>query len=204
MTKNVDFSKDYYRVLGLDSSASKEEIQSGYRNLAKKVHPDVSKADGAVERFKEVQDAYDILKDPSTKKLYDSTRSATVATPHRVDFQYNPLERENQKIAREQGRKTARNLHIFETVTRPKSILLIGLPLLFAGFLFTGKEEDNQKKYQSVNPETGRLKRRSDTISLYQNPKTKEWVRPDPSLFHTGVYNGWRTKSVRRKINSSG
>ena len=179
-------------------SASKEEIQSGYRKLAKRVHPDVSKVGDAADRFKEVQDAYDVLKDLSTKNLYDSTRNATVATPHRVDLRYNPLERENQKIVREQGRKTARNLHIFETVSRPKSILLVGLPLLFLGVFLTGKEEENKRKYQSANPETGRLKRKTSSISLYQDPKTKEWVRPDPSLFHTGIYSGWKTKSVRR------
>ena len=78
---------------------------------------------------------------------------------------------------REQGRKTARNLHIFETVSRPKSILLVGLPLLFLGVFLTGKEEENKRKYQSANPETGRLKRKTSSISLYQDPKTKEWVR---------------------------
>ncbi len=55
--------RDYYEVLGLSKGASKDEIKKAYRRLAKKYHPDVSKEENAIEKFKEVQEAYEVLSD---------------------------------------------------------------------------------------------------------------------------------------------
>ncbi len=63
--------RDYYDVLGLDKNATQEEIKKTYRVLAKKYHPDLNKAANAEEKFKEVQEAYEILSDESKKDLYD-------------------------------------------------------------------------------------------------------------------------------------
>jgi curved DNA-binding protein len=63
--------QDYYAVLGVSRTASAEEIQRAFRLLARKYHPDVSKEPGADARFKQVNEAYDTLKDPQRRKLYD-------------------------------------------------------------------------------------------------------------------------------------
>src|SRR4051812_26710982 len=63
--------KDYYAIMGLDRTASAEEIKKAYRKLARKYHPDVSKEGNAEERFKEVQEAYETLKDPEKRAAYD-------------------------------------------------------------------------------------------------------------------------------------
>ncbi len=63
--------KDYYASLGLDRGASDEEIKKAYRRLARKYHPDVSKEAGAEEKFKEVAEAYQTLKDPEKRAAYD-------------------------------------------------------------------------------------------------------------------------------------
>lgn len=63
--------RDYYEVLGINKSASKDEIKSAYRRLAKKYHPDINKAKDAEEKFKEVQEAYDILYDDNKRQTYD-------------------------------------------------------------------------------------------------------------------------------------
>ncbi len=63
--------RDPYEVLGVSKSASADEIKSAYRKLAKKYHPDLNKEPGAEEKFKEVQEAYDILSDPNKKVKYD-------------------------------------------------------------------------------------------------------------------------------------
>ncbi len=63
--------RDYYEVLGISKSASKEEIKKAYRKLAKQYHPDKNKSSDAEEKFKEVQESYDILLDDQKRKAYD-------------------------------------------------------------------------------------------------------------------------------------
>jgi len=63
--------KDYYRVLDVGRDASQDEIKRAYRKLARKYHPDVSDEPDAEERFKELQEAYEVLKDPEKRAAYD-------------------------------------------------------------------------------------------------------------------------------------
>lgn len=63
--------RDYYEILGISKSADKKQIKSAYRELAKKYHPDKNSEPGAEDKFKEVQEAYDILMDDEKRKAYD-------------------------------------------------------------------------------------------------------------------------------------
>jgi curved DNA-binding protein len=63
--------KDYYATLGVSRDASDDDIKKAYRKLARKYHPDVSKEAGAEEKFKEVSEAYETLKDPEKRAAYD-------------------------------------------------------------------------------------------------------------------------------------
>jgi molecular chaperone DnaJ len=63
--------RDYYEVLGISKTANEAEIKSAFRKLAKEYHPDVSKDPNAEEKFKEIQEAYAVLSDPSKRSQYD-------------------------------------------------------------------------------------------------------------------------------------
>lgn len=65
-------AKDYYLILGVSRDANQEEIKSAYRRAVKDHHPDVSKSPDK-EKFIEIQEAYDVLKDPEKKKAYDES-----------------------------------------------------------------------------------------------------------------------------------
>ena len=64
--------KDYYQIMGVARDASADDIKRAYRRLARKYHPDVSKEKDAEARFKEIGEAYEVLRDPEKRAAYDA------------------------------------------------------------------------------------------------------------------------------------
>src|SRR5207248_9105788 len=67
--------KDYYQTLGVTRTASEKELKSAYRRLARQYHPDVNKDPKATERFKLINEAYEVLSDPKKRSKYDQLGS---------------------------------------------------------------------------------------------------------------------------------
>jgi len=84
--------KDYYKIMGLERNVSQDEIKQTYRKLARKYHPDVSKEADAENKFKELGEAYEVLKDPEKRAKYDKFgqywQQQGQQQPHASDGQY--------------------------------------------------------------------------------------------------------------------
>lgn len=95
--------KDYYRILEINPSASSEEIKSSYRRLARQHHPDVSKGSDSAEVLAKINEAYEVLGNPESRRSYDMERNSTVVTNLRqqvkevVDDYFNQLEPKTKK-----------------------------------------------------------------------------------------------------------
>lgn len=86
-------ARDYYEILGVTRNASEDEIQRAYRKLARKYHPDVSKDKDADKKFKELNEAREVLKDPEKRKLYDTYGANWQQEKDRPNSQYGYSDR---------------------------------------------------------------------------------------------------------------
>lgn len=68
--------KDYYSILGISKDASQDDIKHAYRRMSKKYHPDINKEPGAEKKFKEINEAYEVLSDEQKRRNYDQFGSA--------------------------------------------------------------------------------------------------------------------------------
>jgi DnaJ-class molecular chaperone len=80
-------SLSYYQVLGVEKSATQEEIKSAYRKLALKTHPDKDKSPDATSKFQEISSAYEVLSDPQKRQQYDNPQNGIpFGQPVPMDF----------------------------------------------------------------------------------------------------------------------
>ena len=75
MAENEWLNKDFYKTLGVSKDATEKDITKAYRKLARQYHPDINKTKEAEEKFKDISEAYDVLKDKDSRQKYDAIRS---------------------------------------------------------------------------------------------------------------------------------
>jgi curved DNA-binding protein len=90
--------KDYYEILGVTRNAEADEVKRAYRKLARKYHPDVSKEKNAENKFKELQEAYEVLRDPDKRAAYDH-----LGRDYRTGQQFRPPPDWSQRFGHTSG-----------------------------------------------------------------------------------------------------
>src|SRR5271156_4721284 len=100
--------KDYYEVLGVTRGADANEVKRAYRKLARKYHPDVSKEKNAENKFKEVQEAYEVLRDPEKRAAYDQ-----LGRDYRTGQQFRPPPDWAQRFGHSSGSQRFSDLNGF-------------------------------------------------------------------------------------------
>ena len=84
--------RDYYEILGVGKNATDAELKSAFRQLVRKYHPDVNKEPGAEDRFKEINEAYQVLSDPDKRAAYDRYGKAGVSGMGGAGFDYTTVD----------------------------------------------------------------------------------------------------------------
>ena len=84
----VEITLDYFEVLGVDKTASQDDIKKAYRRLAAKYHPDRNTSDDAIERFQKIQASYTVISDPKQRKLYIEQEYTEVMNPRAFTESY--------------------------------------------------------------------------------------------------------------------
>jgi curved DNA-binding protein len=100
--------RDYYEVLGVERGADADAVKRAYRKLARKYHPDVSKEKNAESKFKEVQEAYEVLRDPEKRAAYDQ-----LGRDYRTGQQFRPPPDWGQRFGQSAGSQRFSDLNGF-------------------------------------------------------------------------------------------
>ncbi len=172
-------SKNYYKTLGVNPSATVQEIKTAYRNLAKKYHPDVNPGNKICEeKFKEIGEAYDILGNHESRKKYDLSNG------------YNVNKHSAPKQKKEQAKQAYNHQKTTDTQKTKDPEKEKGFFSDLLGGMFKGEAEEEKKKASSKS------KKEDPPKSKKQKPIKGEDIYTDVTISAAESHNG-----TVRKIN---
>jgi len=132
--------KDYYKILGINKSATADEIKKAYRKLAVKYHPDKNKEDGAADKFKEIAEAYSVLGDEKKRNEHDAPKF-NYGRSRNSDFSFDDFVRSNESFRKDFRRgsgftekkvkEQTQHLDIVHTVSLGLADALLGTKIEF-------------------------------------------------------------------------
>ena len=112
--------RDYYKILGVERGASKDDVRKAYRKLARKYHPDINPGNKEAEsKFKDLSVAYDVLSDEKKRKLYDEFGEAGLAAGFDAE-KARSYEQWRQQSARAGGAANVRHGRLGRSFRRPR------------------------------------------------------------------------------------
>lgn len=145
--------KDYYKVMEVSSHASQEEIKHAYQRLARKYHPDISKEPDAEVRFKEVNEAYEILKNPEKRADYNA--SFQIILPYTYAWLRAKRDAWVRSLAQQRAKKTAATRAKLQSVSSWKNkIISIPRPKIVLPSLSKKAKEPLKTKLKKEEPKT--------------------------------------------------
>ncbi len=125
-------NRNLYQVLGLDSTASADEIKKAYRFYALKFHPDKHKGDKFFEmKFREVKEAYDILSDPSLRSTYDRQWN----TEKEIDLEIKSTPKSNSTVSETSRERPSQTIKVDLVKDQRNKNILIGLGTILSAIL---------------------------------------------------------------------
>ena len=170
----MNFSKDYYKVLGLEKTATEKEIKKAYRRLARKYHPDASN-EANKDKFNDISEAYEVLSDPVKRKKYDSKDDGSWFNQNNFDHMKDIFDQGYQKAkdktkeAKDKTKDKANNDNIKKTFNKFSDI--------FNSFVDSVKGDEQPPKKKSKS-----FRSSIDDVSkgdIEQNPNFEILPRSD-------------------------
>ncbi len=142
---------DHYAALGIREDADDDVIAAAYRALAKKYHPDSGTMRGtaSAEKFRQIQNAYEVLKDGARRKAYDEQRASSARNQDRGQTRKSRSESGQAKSSRSSaaGRSSSESVLKASGITLPAAFVIgLGLALAGVGYWWTDKEEMTSQK----------------------------------------------------------
>ena len=201
--------KNYYLILGVNTTASFEAIKVAYRLLAKKYHPDKNPDNRAAEEhFKEIQQAYAVLSNPEKRSKYDLKMSSrTPFSRQKQNAQYSAssyqyAQQQAQQKRQEQPKGKTKNTERSKTESH-QILVSIGIAFILLYFIIsynTGKKSEStpisKEEINQIDQKQNKVNQQQNSIEKVEEPAIDDFASPYTNFFGEAVFNEGSRNSI--------